>query len=454
MDEIVRYTAGISVGASAPRRAIRPRTLRYTADNVSDRAARSLMLGMNALAERAQALRKNRLMLALLLLASSLFLTAAMSLRFSLEVSLDGAAIGAVASQDDFEQIVGRVEARASNILGYDYVLVPKVGYSFTISERSELMNEGEIERILFHGISEIESRYAVVVGGEVVGAADSPSELNSMLDGMLERYSDKATQSAGFAEDVRVEFRYVSTAALDDIDAISDIITGGKDGDALLSVRTEEALSYTEDIPFEIVEYASDEVYEGSTVITTQGADGKSMVTARAVCIDGFEESREILSEVTISEPVTQYVAVGTAERPKTASWGEYIWPVTGQISSWYGSRSSGNHKGLDIANPLGTAVYAADGGTVTMAEWYDAYGLLITIEHDNGDVTYYGHLSEIGVEAGDKVWRGQYIGATGSTGNSTGNHLHFEVRVGGVSVDPLKYLPSSSQITVNIDY
>lgn len=439
MDEIVRYTAGIRVDSPAPGKAIRPRTLRYAADSAADSFAHA----SNVLAEKAAALRKNRLMLALILLAASLFLTAFMSLRFSLEVSLDGQTIGTVASQSDFEAIVERVEARASGILGYDYVLVPNVGYSFAINERSELMNTGEIERALFHGIPEIVNRCAVVVNGEVVGVSDSSAELNSILGSMLEQYATGETVSAGFVEDVGVEYHYVSASALDDLDAISELLTGGEDGGGLLTVRTVETASYVSEVPYETVEYESDEVYEGDTRIITEGAAGASQITAEVVYVDGVEDSREVLSEVALSEPVAEVVAVGTAVRPLTASYGSYIWPTEGSISSSYGARSSGNHKGLDIANSYGTAVYAADGGTVTMAQSYDAYGLLVTIEHDNGDVTYYGHLSSIGVSAGDRVWQGQYIGATGSTGNAEGNHLHFEVRVGGSCVNPLNYLP-----------
>jgi len=122
----------------------------------------------------------------------------------------------------------------------------------------------------------------------------------------------------------------------------------------------------------------------------------------------------------------------------------GAFSWPVTGTITSPFGWRSNpfgGSpefHQGLDIAAPSGTAVTAAAGGTVIMAQWYGGYGNYILIDHGGGYSTGYGHLSAIYVSNGQSVQRGQAIGAVGSTGQSTGPHLHFEVRIAGKPVDP----------------
>lgn len=122
----------------------------------------------------------------------------------------------------------------------------------------------------------------------------------------------------------------------------------------------------------------------------------------------------------------------------------GAFSWPVTGTITSPFGWRSNpfgGSpefHQGLDIAAPTGTTVTAAGGGTVIMAQWYGGYGNYILIDHGGGYSTGYGHLSAIYVSNGQNVTRGQAIGAVGSTGQSTGPHLHFEVRIDGKPVDP----------------
>ena len=118
---------------------------------------------------------------------------------------------------------------------------------------------------------------------------------------------------------------------------------------------------------------------------------------------------------------------------------------PVTGRITSRFGAVESirdHTHKGIDIAATRGTPILATASGTVTFAGWSSGYGYLVKINHGNGVETYYGHCSKLYVSAGDTVEAGEQIAAVGSTGNSTGNHLHFEVRVNGNEVNPQNYL------------
>lgn len=116
---------------------------------------------------------------------------------------------------------------------------------------------------------------------------------------------------------------------------------------------------------------------------------------------------------------------------------------PVSGTISSRFGARASGNHKGLDIAAPTGRTIAAAATGTVTFSGW-DSYGLgyCVKISHGNGVETVYGHCSKLYVTKGQKVSAGEAIAAVGSTGNSTGSHLHLEISVNGVRQNPQLYL------------
>ena len=123
----------------------------------------------------------------------------------------------------------------------------------------------------------------------------------------------------------------------------------------------------------------------------------------------------------------------------------GGFIWPVQGTITSGFGQRCLDGlcraHEGIDIAAPEGTQIVAAAAGTIIFAGWMDGYGNLTLIDHGNGVATAYGHQSAIFVTSG-AVSQGQAIGAVGSTGHSTGPHLHFEVRINGAPVDPLGYL------------
>lgn len=127
---------------------------------------------------------------------------------------------------------------------------------------------------------------------------------------------------------------------------------------------------------------------------------------------------------------------------RAPSAPWrgGNFVWPAYGRLTQSYQSY----HPALDIGAPAGSAVVAADEGIVAVAGWSSVgYGNYIVIRHGDGFVTLYAHLSSIGVSEGDYVARGQYIGAVGSTGRSTGPHLHFEISTGGRTYNPLQYLP-----------
>jgi murein DD-endopeptidase MepM/ murein hydrolase activator NlpD len=126
----------------------------------------------------------------------------------------------------------------------------------------------------------------------------------------------------------------------------------------------------------------------------------------------------------------------------PIRAGSGRFIWPVNGSFTSPFGMRWGRLHAGIDLAAPTGTAIRAADTGQVALAGPYGGYGNYTCIRHTRTLTTCYGHQSRILVGVGDVVTQGQVIGAVGSTGHSTGPHLHFEVRISGKPVDPMGYL------------
>jgi murein DD-endopeptidase MepM/ murein hydrolase activator NlpD len=126
---------------------------------------------------------------------------------------------------------------------------------------------------------------------------------------------------------------------------------------------------------------------------------------------------------------------------RPPTTS--ELLWPVNGVLTSLFGPRWGRMHNGIDIGAPTGTSIKAADAGYVFFAGWMGGYGNVVLIDHGGGLTTLYAHQSQIQTSVGQNVSRGQVIGRVGSTGQSTGPHLHFEVRANGTPVNPLAYLP-----------
>jgi murein DD-endopeptidase MepM/ murein hydrolase activator NlpD len=176
---------------------------------------------------------------------------------------------------------------------------------------------------------------------------------------------------------------------------------------------------------------------------VESEVAEMESLSTAEESELEGLIVERE-------RELAAQQRAAGIAGAPPSAGGlGRFSWPVIGTITSPFGWRTNPNgggpefHQGLDIAAPTGTTVTAAAAGTVLMAQWYGGYGNYILIDHGGGYSTGYGHLSAFYVSVGQVVQRGQAIGAVGMTGDATGPHLHFEVRIAGKPVDPAPRLP-----------
>jgi murein DD-endopeptidase MepM/ murein hydrolase activator NlpD len=123
------------------------------------------------------------------------------------------------------------------------------------------------------------------------------------------------------------------------------------------------------------------------------------------------------------------------------------FSWPTKGTITSRFGRRWGRMHKGIDIAAPIGTPINAAADGTVVVAGYQSGYGNFVEIRHIDGTTTRYGHNSELSVSVGQTVRQGQQVARMGSTGHSTGSHLHFEIRPsGGNAVNPMALLPSNS--------
>lgn len=214
------------------------------------------------------------------------------------------------------------------------------------------------------------------------------------------------------------------------------------------LQVLTTREIEYTEAIDYEIIKTKDPDMYKGDSEVDVPGVEGEKKVRAMATYRGDVLVSTEVVDEVVISEPVTKYMRVGTRETTTPVSTGsggsgDYFWPTDGGYISAYQGDGRG-HKGIDIAAPYGTPIYAAESGTVieTGDGWNGGYGNCVRVQHDDGNVTVYAHQSSIAVSYGDYVVKGQLLGYVGSTGDSTGNHLHFEVRSYGTYANPLDYV------------
>ncbi len=209
-----------------------------------------------------------------------------------------------------------------------------------------------------------------------------------------------------------------------------------------LLTVQTimEEVKAEKIDYTYEIKEDSN--MYKGDQKVQQQGEEGQKVVNYVISKSNGQTVKKEKASEEIIKEAIPHIVVKGTKVVPSRGT-GQLAWPaVGGYISSQMGYRWGQMHKGIDIARPSNRTIKAADNGTIVSAGWDGGYGNKIVIDHNNGFRTVYAHLDSISVNVGQTVSQGQQIGVMGSTGHSTGVHLHFEVYKNGSLRNPLEYL------------
>ncbi|MEA5024576.1 hypothetical protein SDC9_20803 [bioreactor metagenome] len=209
--------------------------------------------------------------------------------------------------------------------------------------------------------------------------------------------------------------------------------------------VRTDNEI-----IPFDVVTKIDTSIPSGQTKITQEGSDGEKEIKYSYEQKNDKLITKTIIDEKILKEAVPQVVAKGakTVQVAAALSRGSgqissgMNWPIRGRINSYYGYRNGGFHNALDINGSLGDPYLAAASGQVVSAGWNGNYGYSILIDHGNGIRTRYAHSSKLLVSAGQTVSKGQTIGLVGSTGRSTGPHLHFEVIVNGDTNNPLNYL------------
>lgn len=412
-------------------------------------------------------------------------------------VSVDGQEVGVVATTEEVDAMVNSLETRVTSILGEEYHYDGEITVTAAYTPTGSYSDTGAIEDSLFEEVGALVEAYGISVNGEEFGYAASEADLREMLDSISAPYLNENTVSYDFVEDVQlypvelpanteydlnsiyaaltvltVEDAYYEVKAGDTFNAIAyglgmtpaelsglnmDVninkLMPGQQLKIQQAVPFLSVINYTNETyeeaissPIEYIETA--DLYVGSTKIKEEGTDGLALVNANATYVNGVEVEREVVTSETLEEPTTTYMYTGTTPRPKTASNGWYKWPlaVKGTVTSKYGYRyifgAYSWHSGLDIGASRGTNIVAADGGKVTYAGWRGSYGKLVIITHDDGSQTYYAHCSSILVSKGDKVYQGQTIAKVGSTGNSTGPHLHFEIRINGKTVNPQNYI------------
>lgn len=288
------------------------------------------------------------------------------------------------------------------------------------------------------------------VVGSEPANATDTGVLDATASQDKEDLISDDGTVTEGITIDNVIIEDEVSiepvTSKISDFMDYADAIELFVDDDGnskIFNISTVELEVYEEPIAYATTYEETDSLYLGEYEVKTTGVDGVMQVTAKVTKENGEEVARDVVQQTVEVPAVDEVILQGTNEKPYWYATGTFIQPASGRLSSNFGRRWGRQHQGIDIAGSHGSDIVAADGGTVIYAGYNSSgYGNLVKIDHGNGYVTYYGHNSSLCVSVGDKVAQGQVIAKMGSTGRSTGNHCHFEVRLNGTPMNPVNYL------------
>ena len=422
------------------------------------------------------------------------------SLNTCLSVNVDGNSVGYITSNKIYDAAIVEVKEQVQDETGlvigdaYNQIEIVKAHKLF-----AEKMNTEELTKALSENVEFLAQGTVLNINnGEAQFTLSNHTEGQKVLDTLIAENtvsSDNAIiKSVDFVEDVRLEDTNVRISQIKSSDQVLASIKQGKEAEKfhqvaegeslwliarnndlsveelkalnpqltterlqigqelkltklvpLVSVAVTKEVTAEESIAFETKYVDSTKLLRGEQEITTKGQEGKKQVTYEITESNGVAIEKTVLNEKVVAEPVQQVVTKGTSTLMVASSRsgsGALSWPIKGKINSPYGKRSRGFHTGIDIDANTGNPVAAAAGGKVVSAGWAGGYGYCVVIDHGNGLKTRYAHLSKVLVSSGETVLRGQVVGRAGSTGNSTGPHLHFEVLVNGNHKNPINYL------------
>ncbi len=421
-------------------------------------------------------------------------------LQYALSVSVGGEELGIIRNENEFRNAEEEVSKRIS-MTGQDVDVNFSPVYTLrVISEEEKYITAHAIaDKLLISSHNELVSAYGIYIDGEFIGAIQDRDDIQNRISALLDEYKstlDKSITEVYCAKDIEYRSGVYLKETLETPENFISILQSSDKTDVQYTVQENESLQKisakyhmtveelqeqnpdVEEIPetgtvlnirakerympiaysttMEVtssINYSSIKVQTSSLPIGTEkviseGIRGERVTQMKITYVDGAEQSREVLSTIVTKEPIPEQIGVGTYfAQPASVTTtlegnGMFGWPVNGgRISDHFGGER--NHKGLDIAAPTGTEVYAAAAGKVIRAGWNSGgYGNYVIIEHEDGYRTLYAHGSEVIAVEGEEVEKGQLILLVGSTGDSTGPHCHFEVRINNICVNPEDYL------------
>lgn len=355
-------------------------------------------------------------------------------------IKLGDKEIGTLPSEQVYYEILSDVKEEVLDTADVDFEPSGELKVDKVLVAKDQFSKPEEVKQRLKATSSEMLPAWSVAVDGKAVVAMTDQSDALGLLEDLKNQYAEE-NAALSFRTKIEVAREFVPVQI---IRSREDALAYLNSEDApVIEIQSVTRCEELEAIPFETEQQADDTKYTGDVTVVQQGIDGEKYVKYYSVKINGVEKERSVHKEELLRQPVRQVELVGTKERPSPVGTGEFAQPVSGTLTSSFGQRWNRAHCGIDVGASTGTMIYAADNGTVIYSQYNDGgYGNLVQIDHGNGFVTYYGHCSELLVKPGDVIAKGDPIAKVGSTGRSTGPHLHFEVRKDGEPQNPLEYV------------
>ena len=425
-------------------------------------------------------------------------ITIGLSEDYALQVSLDGQHIGYI---DNYNVLTNADTVIKNKLVTLDdsqkWSMEPEI--KVVTTQGKTVIDERQLsDQILKASDENIVSATGFYVDGEFHGAVENSAKLEKAMEDVLAPYvedNDDGTVTT-FVQDVSLTEGIFFTDTIVDEDSLVDKITGLVEGEVWYTVVQGDSPSLiasknglrlrelynlnpeleggglwvgdqilvSQAVPFLQVKEIVREVREvetsysierkqnasmnyGTTKTIQKGEKGLNKVTVDVTYVDGIPQSETVIETEVIREPVKEILEIGTymprVGNISISATGKFGWPTGGgvRISRGFAGQYPA-HNGVDIAGPIGTPIYASDDGVVVTAKYTNVgYGVYLIVDHGNGYQTVYAHCSALLVGYGDQVKKGQQIAKMGSTGNSTGSHLHYEIKSGNVRYDPYKF-------------
>lgn len=304
-----------------------------------------------------------------------------------------------------------------------------------------------------------ISQPWYVTVEGENVAIVNTEEEAKEVIKEVADQYQNDQTLDLKIEENTEAKEVDLKNGA--DKPEILSVEAAAKQIEKkdTLTVVTTEVVTCQEQVDFIKKKEKSDKLYVGQSKVKEKGEKGVKKITKKVIRQNGQAVKEEVKDEELLKKPEEEIILTGTKvpepTEEKTAAFtasrsggrmedssGQFVKPVSEfKVTSPFGPRWGKTHRGVDLGMPSGASIYAADGGTVIQSGYSGSYGNLVKVDHGNGTITYYAHCSKLLTSQGQTVSKGQEIAKVGSTGNSTGPHLHFEVLVNGTNVNPMNY-------------